>query len=319
MDRSQTGQSAAEGSQSQGKGLIILVEDDPRFRRIYSDLLSQRGYTVLAAADGEEGLRLIYANVPKLMVVDVMLPGIDGIELCQKARGILGNVVPIISLSSLDELEVVQACMEAGADGYIIKSTPVEEIVNRLDNWARSGRMMKANARQAQKRRESMMTRLQAAANEQDSEGNGRDLSSDTDPIVAEISAFVADAKGSAGDDFGQTLDEKLYLVGYVVGAVEYWSVFRSHMRSLMPRYLRAALRETEVLTPEEIEQMLGALDDLHDESTFLHAVERGKVEALTRKTRGSRIKPTGLAKFRLNEEQKAAMGSVGEKLAARA
>src|SRR3546814_16649345 len=100
-------------------GLILRGEDDPKLRRLYSDVRGATGYTVLAAQSGKEGINLLMSNVPKVVILDIMLPDMNGIEICRRARQVLGDRVPIIFISSLDQIDVLESCLEAGGDDFI--------------------------------------------------------------------------------------------------------------------------------------------------------------------------------------------------------
>ncbi|MBA9001963.1 response regulator transcription factor [Thermomonospora cellulosilytica] len=101
---------------------IILVEDDPSARTALELALSRQGHSVTSRATGEEGLETMRARRPEIAVLDVMLPGIDGIEVCRRVRRT--DTLPVILLTARgDDLDVVLG-LEAGADDYVVK--PVE-------------------------------------------------------------------------------------------------------------------------------------------------------------------------------------------------
>lgn len=111
---------------------ILLVEDDPSARTALDLALSRLGHKVSSRASGEEGLEDVRSNRPELAILDVMLPGIDGIEVCRRIRK--ADPLPVILLTALgDDLDVVTG-LEAGADDYVVK--PVEPRV--LDARIRS-------------------------------------------------------------------------------------------------------------------------------------------------------------------------------------
>jgi two-component system, OmpR family, response regulator MtrA len=101
---------------------VLLVEDDPAARQGLELALRRLGYDVRAAEDGEAALRAFGAAAAAVVVLDVMLPGLDGFEVCRRLRR--GSDVPVIMLTARgDDLDVV-AGLEAGADDYVVK--PVE-------------------------------------------------------------------------------------------------------------------------------------------------------------------------------------------------
>ncbi len=102
--------------------VIIFAEDNPKFRTLYHDLLRAAGYSVLAAADGVQALRLLSTVTPKLILLAIMMPNLSGIETCKRARMIVGDDVPIVFLSAFERLDMLHECVAADGDDYFIKS-----------------------------------------------------------------------------------------------------------------------------------------------------------------------------------------------------
>ncbi|ADG89784.1 response regulator transcription factor [Thermobispora bispora] len=98
---------------------ILLVEDDPSVRTGLELALTRQGHSVTSCATGEEALDHVRTRRPEIVILDVMLPGIDGIEVCRRIRKI--DSLPVILLTALgDDLDVVVG-LEAGADDYVVK------------------------------------------------------------------------------------------------------------------------------------------------------------------------------------------------------
>ncbi|MGW0520003.1 response regulator [Crossiella sp. NPDC003009] len=98
---------------------ILLIEDDPLVRRGLQLALDRHGHQVRTAEDGETGLRELAAAPPDVVVLDVMLPGVDGFEVCRRIRR--AGAVPVIMLTARgDDFDVVRG-LEAGADDYVVK------------------------------------------------------------------------------------------------------------------------------------------------------------------------------------------------------
>jgi two-component system KDP operon response regulator KdpE len=114
-----------------GKGARILVVDDEReIRRSLELSLEEKGYTVLAAESGEKALDLLVQSPADVAIIDLLLPGIDGIELTQRIRE--RSFLPIIFLSAIgDDKKKVEA-LEMGADDYVMKPFSIEEVVARI-------------------------------------------------------------------------------------------------------------------------------------------------------------------------------------------
>ena len=109
---------------------ILLVEDDPSIREVTAIGLRNSGFTVESAADGRAGLARFEADPPDLVLLDVMLPGLDGLEVCRAIRRT--STVPIVMLTArADTIDVVVG-LEAGADDYVRKPFEVPELVARV-------------------------------------------------------------------------------------------------------------------------------------------------------------------------------------------
>jgi DNA-binding response OmpR family regulator len=109
---------------------ILLVDDEDSVRRLLTFPLERDGYTVVQAADGEEALRLFDPRTVDLVVLDIMLPKLDGLEVCKRLRA--SSAVPIIMLTARDdELDKVIG-LELGADDYITKPFSIREFRSRV-------------------------------------------------------------------------------------------------------------------------------------------------------------------------------------------
>ena len=109
---------------------VLLVEDDSSIREITTLGLEQAGYRVTASGDGRDALLRFRQGAFDLVVLDVMLPSLDGLEVCREIRGESG--VPIIMLSALGELHDVIVGLELGADDYVTKPFELPELVARI-------------------------------------------------------------------------------------------------------------------------------------------------------------------------------------------
>src|SRR5262245_4509468 len=110
---------------------IVVIEDDPAIRRGLADNLRLQSYDVLTAADGEAGYRLVRENQPDLVILDLMLPGLNGYDICRKIRK-HGLVTPILMLTAQNqESDRVQG-FDAGADDYVTKPFSIRELLGRV-------------------------------------------------------------------------------------------------------------------------------------------------------------------------------------------
>ncbi|MEU5282233.1 response regulator transcription factor [Streptomyces asoensis] len=110
---------------------VLLAEDDRAIRNALERALALEGYRVTAVADGVEALAHAHKNPPDVLVLDVMMPGIDGLQVCRVLRA-EGDRTPILMLTALVETADRIAGLDAGADDYVVKPFDVEEVFARL-------------------------------------------------------------------------------------------------------------------------------------------------------------------------------------------
>ena len=112
--------------------LILLVEDNHDIAAMVGDYLEHSGYEVDFAADGITGLHLAVTEDFDAIILDLMLPGMDGLIICRKLRNEAGKTTPILMLTARDTLEDKVAGLDAGADDYLVKPFEIEELDARL-------------------------------------------------------------------------------------------------------------------------------------------------------------------------------------------
>ncbi|GAA4007856.1 response regulator transcription factor [Streptomyces plumbiresistens] len=110
---------------------MLLAEDDRAIRHALERALTLEGYRVTAVADGIEALAHAHKSPPDVLVLDVMMPGIDGLQVCRVLRA-EGDRTPILMLTALVETQDRIAGLDAGADDYVVKPFDVEEVFARL-------------------------------------------------------------------------------------------------------------------------------------------------------------------------------------------
>jgi DNA-binding response OmpR family regulator len=111
---------------------LLLVEDHHDIAEMVTAYLERRGYSVDYAADGITGLHLAVSNDYDAIILDLMLPGLDGLELCQKVRTEARRDVPILMLTARDTLSDKVHGLDAGADDYVIKPFAIQELEARI-------------------------------------------------------------------------------------------------------------------------------------------------------------------------------------------
>ncbi len=114
------------------KERILIVEDDDAIVRVLRRSLSLEGFDVESAGDGETGLALALENRPDLVILDLMLPGMDGLEVCRRLRTSTSGNTPILMLTARDTVPDRIQGLDAGADDYIVKPFDLDELAARI-------------------------------------------------------------------------------------------------------------------------------------------------------------------------------------------
>jgi DNA-binding response OmpR family regulator len=115
-------------------GKILIIEDDQTAMRLIEYALKQRGYQVLTTYNGLEGIITAQKEEPDLIILDIMLPGIDGFEVCKRLHtGMQTAKIPILIVSAKNQKEDINTGFRAGADDYLPKPASPTEIINRVE------------------------------------------------------------------------------------------------------------------------------------------------------------------------------------------
>jgi DNA-binding response OmpR family regulator len=118
---------------------VLIIEDNRDLASNMFDFLEAKGHVVDAAGDGISGMHLALVNQSDAIVLDLMLPGMDGITLCRKLREEGGKDTPILMITARDSLDDKIAGLEAGADDYLVKPAELREVELRLRVLFRRG------------------------------------------------------------------------------------------------------------------------------------------------------------------------------------
>lgn len=117
---------------------ILLIEDEPKTLAFIRLGLEENGYVIETASDGHEGLRLATAGSYHLIISDIVLPGLNGIELCKQLRR-TNNNTPLLMLTALGGVGQVVSGLDSGADDYLVKPFEFQELLARIRTLTKRG------------------------------------------------------------------------------------------------------------------------------------------------------------------------------------
>src|SRR5712675_216348 len=109
---------------------VLVVDDEPQITRVLKTVLSSQGYQVRTAAEGESALTNFKEWSPELVITDLVMPHMDGLELCRRIRAV--STVPIIVLSVKGEERTKVEALDCGADDYVTKPFGIDELLARV-------------------------------------------------------------------------------------------------------------------------------------------------------------------------------------------
>jgi two-component system KDP operon response regulator KdpE len=109
---------------------ILIVDDEPQIRRVMRTTLSSNGYTVIEARSGEEALEIMRKDRPELVLLDVNMPGIGGLEVCREIRDQSDVAIIMLTVRNTEHDKVL--ALDAGADDYVVKPFSIEELLARI-------------------------------------------------------------------------------------------------------------------------------------------------------------------------------------------
>jgi two-component system cell cycle response regulator DivK len=118
---------------------ILVIEDNAKNLKLVRDVLQFAGYEVLEATTGEDGVALAAECTPDLVLMDLQLPGIDGIEALRRLRGSTARPLPVIAVTAFAMREDRERAMAAGFDGYLEKPISVRALPTQVDGFLNRG------------------------------------------------------------------------------------------------------------------------------------------------------------------------------------
>jgi CheY-like chemotaxis protein len=203
------------------KGVVVIAEDAPTLRALYTSAFKAAGYTPMTAPNGLEALNLLTRVQPRVLLLDIAMPELDGVETCRRARGLLGPNVPILFLTSADGMEILRRCLAAGGNDFLVKTDSIDRIIARVDFWAANPARHGALVRQ----HEVAATIAEPATRGTEVVAGGPSLNDipdiRRDAKRAEVRQWIATARGVAGVEFGKTKAQQLVLIGYVAAMID--------------------------------------------------------------------------------------------------
>ncbi len=120
--------------------VILIVEDDPGNMRVFRDLLQIKGYDTLEATDGRQGVDLAKENIPDLILMDIQLPVLNGLEATKILKADPSTAkIPIIGLTACAMPEDRERTLDAGCDDYLAKPTDISTFLQKVAQHARNG------------------------------------------------------------------------------------------------------------------------------------------------------------------------------------
>jgi two-component system cell cycle response regulator DivK len=115
---------------------ILIVEDEPRNMKLLHDLLQRFGYEIIEASDGEQGVKIAGEKIPDLILMDIMMPKMDGLEATRIIKADEKTKhIPIIALTSYAMKGDREKTIEAGCDGYIAKPIDIKEVLKAIEHF----------------------------------------------------------------------------------------------------------------------------------------------------------------------------------------
>lgn len=126
---------------------ILMVEDEPYNRKLLRDLLQKFGYETTEATDGEQGVELTKKIKPDLVLMDIGMPKLDGLEATRILKADISTQnIPVVALTAFAMSGDKERVLEAGCDGYITKPVNVQELLKTIEQFLRSKKLGKSRS-----------------------------------------------------------------------------------------------------------------------------------------------------------------------------
>lgn len=122
---------------------VLTIDDDSAMTELLTLLLKKHGFKVLTANTGEDGIAIARKDSPDVIILDLMMHGMDGWQVCKKIR--MFSNVPLLIFSALDSSDMISSALDAGADDYLVKPVPSGVLIAHLNKLTRRTEMNKPN------------------------------------------------------------------------------------------------------------------------------------------------------------------------------
>jgi DNA-binding response OmpR family regulator len=122
---------------------VLSIDDDPAMTELLALLLKTHGYEPISANNGMDGIKAVRESSPDVVILDLMMPGMDGWQVCSEVRKF--SSVPIVIFSALDNPGLVASALDAGADDYLVKPVPSGVLIAHLNKLTRRTDMNNGN------------------------------------------------------------------------------------------------------------------------------------------------------------------------------
>jgi len=277
------------------KGTILLVDDEAAHRRLYADFLGGHGYNVITAPDGHEALGLLYRVTPKLILLDIIMPELNGIETCKRIRSNGEHKMPIIFITSLEYADHIKEGLIAGGDDYILKNGSLDHVLERVRYWGSSDARRKAEKRRAKAIKDVSNYLDQNALATSRGQLKWRE-----DPVALALTDFLERALAVVGDRFGQTQEQQLYFLGYVAGIVDWELEKQGALKPEMQKYIRGALRMSGIMSDQQVNELLDQLDSVAANQLARTGYKNGKRDKGAADAAGPEFVPRGLMEIKI-------------------
>lgn len=124
---------------------VLIIDDDPAITELIGLLLQSYGLLVISSNDSLRGLEMARSEAPDIIILDLMMPGKNGWDICREVRAF--SPVPIAILSALDDSAMIASALDAGADDYLVKPVPGSELMAHINNLTRRANVQKGENR----------------------------------------------------------------------------------------------------------------------------------------------------------------------------